>query len=224
MARGGKTTFLLMLFDRLKAENYAPICISFNGDFASRPKETHRHAILRLIANELLEQTSDMLNITVSEERLLNYIDTTCGGKPVVLLIDELNSLCANSPLGQDASLLLKAQFLDKAGRYLVFTTHVPMEVDSLTTTTTFMTSRVPASHRKCLTVPMPFSLNVDLLRTMSSDCNALTGAEVALYSGIPSIIYSVKTNGETSPTERFKRQRIDIRGQNSCSTLSEKY
>ena len=52
-------------------------------------------------------------------------------GNNVVLLIDELNSL--GVPLDSGAAELLSEMFLDRAGRFLVFTSHfpVPIEADS---------------------------------------------------------------------------------------------
>ena len=51
-------------------------------------------------------------------------LDRTSDGRPVVLLMDELNPL--SSPLEYTASRFPKEQFLDRKGRsYLVFTTHV---------------------------------------------------------------------------------------------------
>jgi hypothetical protein len=41
----------------------------------------------------------------------------------------------------------------------------------------------------------------------MSDMCGAITPAEVMLYGGIPSLIYSVKTMNEISPEERFSNK-----------------
>jgi hypothetical protein len=43
-------------------------------------------------------------------------------------LADELNQI--GSPLDEESSNFLKAEFLDKAKRYLVFTSHVFMDVE----------------------------------------------------------------------------------------------
>jgi len=49
-------------------------------------------------------------------------------GKIVVLLIDELNKM--GVPLDADTSSFLTENFLDKKGRYLIFSSHVQFHVD----------------------------------------------------------------------------------------------
>ena len=51
LARGGKTTFMQQVFVALKESAlYAPIFISFNGNFALQKGESQLQALLRLIA------------------------------------------------------------------------------------------------------------------------------------------------------------------------------
>ena len=54
LARGGKSTFLRVLFDRLKRQGYVPIVINFNGSFARRPGESNLEAVLRLVCIQFL--------------------------------------------------------------------------------------------------------------------------------------------------------------------------
>jgi hypothetical protein len=119
-------------------------------------------------------------------------LDQYIGNEPFVLLIDELNSLAA--PLDGEASSVLRRLFQDKENRYLVFTTHVPMDTE-------------PTPRRGCLTVPFSPCLDLGALRAMSPQCESLTYAEVMLYGGIPSLIYSVKALGEMTPEVRFARK-----------------
>jgi hypothetical protein len=61
-----------------------------------------------------------------------------------------------------------------------------------------------PPSPRGCLTVPFHPTLDLSSLRAMSDMCSAVTPADVMLYGGIPSLIYSVKAMWKMTPEERF--------------------
>jgi hypothetical protein len=58
-----------------------------------------------------------------------NFYDSE---SPVVLLIDELNVLSSGMPLDSDASQFLKRYFLDMKQRYLVFTSHILLDLDQV--------------------------------------------------------------------------------------------
>ena len=60
----------------------------------------------------------------------MDHIERTAAGKPVVLLIDELNILSKGEPLDATVSQFLKTNFLDQKDRYLVFTSHILMDLD----------------------------------------------------------------------------------------------
>jgi hypothetical protein len=200
LARGGKTTILSFLFDELQRLGVRAIFITFNGssNFKSRQGESQRDAILRVIATQLVDiGDSDPLNIQCDEDELDKYI----GELPLVLLIDELNALSA--PIDGAAGGMLRRLFLDKNNRYLVFTTHIPISLEPKASD--FMTSSFnPPSPRGCLTVHLPQCIDLNSLRNMSVQCEALTPAEVMLYGGIPSLIYSIKAMGEMTPNVRF--------------------
>ena len=53
----------------------------------------------------------------------------------------------------------------------------------------------------------MPKSFSLDKLCSMHPDCQASTGCQVVFYSGILSLIYTVKTN----PTYDFEQRFRDI-------------
>jgi hypothetical protein len=206
LARGGKSTFLRLLFDALNRDGrYAPIIVTFNGYFVRRHGESACNAFLRLIASQLLTLPNgfDPLNIVCDANYLFDYISANSSGKAVVLLIDELNAL--GTPLDVEFSALLKGRFLDSVRRYLVFSTHVPLELDIMSNT------NIPPSPRGFLSVPLPISFDLYELQNMSSECHALTPVEVAIYGGIPSLIYSVKSLLEMSPLQRFNSQQIQI-------------
>ena len=203
LARGGKSTFLRLLFDALKTDGFAPIIITFNGPFVRRTGESNCDAILRLIAIQLLPDAVNKLNVVCDQDYLFDYISSHCDGKNIVLLIDELNALSV--PLDADAAAMLKNYFLDRVGYYLVFTTHVHLDLDLMANV------NAQVSSRGFKTVHLPISINTTELGTMSDDCKSLTPVEVAFFGGIPSLIFSVKSLHEMSPEERFDQQPIDI-------------
>ena len=195
LARGGKTTILSLFFDELQRQGCRVIFITFNGssNFQRRQGESQRDAILRLIATQLVDiGHNDPLNIQCDEQKLDDFI----GELPFVLLIDELNAL--DTPVDSDARRMLRRLFLDKKDRYLVFTTHVPISLEP--------SDHLP-SPRGCLTVPLYQCMEIHWLRNMSVQCEALTPSEVMLYGGIPSLIYSIKSMHEMTPSERFFRK-----------------
>ena len=128
---------------------------------------------------------------------LLNHIAQSCDGKPVVLLIDELNMLAVHGrtvELEDDVRQFLKMHFLDPAGRYLVYSSHIPLEVDGFVT--------VKGSGRFAVSVPQPLSRDLVALRKMSEKCEDMTPSEVAYYGGIPSLLYCYK-QGALNAQER---------------------
>ena len=190
LARGGKTTVLRQLFDKLKEQGCAPIIINFNGDTTRRKGESDVQLLLRLIGSQFVVDVpdEDMESLVCDQQSLMKHIDTTSDGKPVVLLIDELNAL--GTPINGKLGVLLKREFLDKKNRYLVYTSHVPMTVD-----TPLKESIQTGSGRQFKMVAhMPQTTDLQLLQSMSKECGALTPTEMVLYGGIPALIYSVKT------------------------------
>ena len=130
LERGGKTTILHLLFKALKDQGFAPIYISFNGSFDRFPGETAAHAILRLIAVHFIDnlpagQDPSRYDFNFSEAQVLQHLDDSSGGRPVILLIDELNVL--GLPIDTDGTSLLCRQ----AQRYVVFSTTVLMDLDT---------------------------------------------------------------------------------------------
>jgi hypothetical protein len=109
-------------------------------------------------------------------------------------LIDELNVL--GVPLDNATSVMLKEHFLDKTGYFLVFSTHVALDLEM-----NFMPNEnVPASSRGTEIVHMPMAMNLQQLRAMSPECVSLTSVEAAFYGGIPSLMFSVKSLREMTP------------------------
>jgi hypothetical protein len=130
LGRGGKSTVLRKLFNALKKSDMKvnPVYISFNGNFKFQDGESQAQAILRMIASQLINTGgSTSVDLVCDEEYLEKYIRES--ERPLILLIDELNSL--GNPLQTNAAILLRKMFLDPADRYLVFSTHAYLTVDS---------------------------------------------------------------------------------------------
>jgi hypothetical protein len=216
LSRGGKSTVLNELFKRLQSMRINCILISFNrnGGYQPRSGESQRNAILRMIAARLVTSCSpqQMVDIECDETALDNYI----GLEPFILLIDELNAL-STGPVDSDGRQLLRAMFLDRPNRYLVFSTHIPLTVDDDFTHAALSTG---TGTRGCRVVPMPVETDLRMVWTMDGCDHNVTSAEVALYGGIPSLIYSVKHLNEMKPQERFNRE--DFSSFNSDMLLGE--
>lgn len=201
LARGGKSTTLCLIFEELKKHKICPIFITFNGSstFLPRQGETQCAAILRMVALQLVDLRGiDAIRIVCNEDYLDDYLGAAC---PVVLLIDELNALAA--PIDEDAGRMLRRLFLDKPNRYLLFSSHVPLNVDPIASHY-ILSPDIPPSSRGCHVLDFTPCIDVLALRAMSSKCSSLSPSEVSLYCGIPSLIYSVKALRERTPALRF--------------------
>lgn len=121
------------------------------------------------------------------------------SSKPVVLLIDELNRLCSPGKLEEEKSLFL--HFLDPTDRYLVFTSHFCLNIDSYMPGT---------SGRSSISATLfPRARNEESIRGVPNR-EAVTKAETIYYSSIPSLIYCAKNHEETV-FARFSREHLAI-------------
>ena len=189
--RGGKTTLLAHLFDKVKdIENYCPIFISFNGFSGIQPRsgESRLETLLRAIAVTLLQPSAstDTQSVTCDEGTLTDYLDGQKG--VIVLMIDELNLLLPKGTQDDKVACFLRSVFLIPANRYLVFTTHEPIG-DQVAEYTGKPGSISP---RGVTTAAMPMSLNVTQQRRIPG-CETLALGEVLFFSGIPSLLRCFK-------------------------------
>ena len=222
LGRGGKSTFLWCLFRALKADGFSPIHISFNGGFLRGNRETQLSALLRLLGSEFMDSSSVATQSPVFSARsVIDHIERTSGGSKAVLLIDDLDVL-AGGPMDADTTSFLKKEFLDKAGRYLVFTSRIPLNVDEAKADelSEFFQYRT-ASPRGLISVHQPHSVDLTELRKMPG-CAALTSAEVTIYGGIPSLIYSFKGRDRYTPRERVQLQDIQLPKKHQNRLLGE--
>ncbi|CAE7763956.1 unnamed protein product, partial [Symbiodinium necroappetens] len=192
--RGGKTTVLLHVFDELKCESKNPIFISFNGDSLIRQLENESclEAMLRAIAMALMKEKPknhrEAARIRCRPHVLEEYLKDK---NDVVLIVDELNVLLKPSESDGYAAVgaFLREQFLDPAGRCLIFSTHVPTSLGL-----SHLLGEGSGSSRTAEIVEMPRSDDMQKLRGMHEQCEALTPCEAVYYGRIPSLMYSVKT------------------------------
>ena len=108
-SRGGKTSFLRCLYDRLQSAEIAPIIVNLNGDFQLQHDETVLQALARVIGKALCPSLKDEegpYDLTCDINSLKQFINSR--PERVVLLVDELNAL--GTPLAADASFF----FLNK--------------------------------------------------------------------------------------------------------------
>lgn len=206
LARGGKTTTLSCVVDALQERtSLKTITISFNGQgeaaFQRRQGESQSQAILRLIAAQLVEcQPAEAKRLVVDRTYLDDYL-----GNNIVLVVDELNRLTQGEPPDGEAAALLREMFLDKAGRYLVYSTHVPITVD--TAQMSFGSATKDPSDRGIITVNMSLASSVEQLQALP-DCSALTAYRAAWFGYIPSLVLTATTEERltgATPARRFR-------------------
>lgn len=212
LGRGGKTTLLYLLFNALKQSGMMPIYINFNAHFYKYPNESQKQAILRMIALQLCDlERKEKFIYQVDDDAFIEYFDNISHGKQAILLIDEINMLSMGRPLESSAASFLKKHFLDRANRYLVYTTHLPLNVES-TLDKTLGSTNSPPSPRSLRVIHLPESTDLVKLRSMSVNCQALTSTEVAIYGAIPSLIYVSKEYVHDASTKnRFDSAGIAV-------------
>ena len=227
MARGGKTTFLYELFDQLQKVGVLPVFITFL-DYNPSTRETALQSITRQIASQLLSLQLTPLEqdrlFVADPDTLWRYIDTVCADRPVVLLIDELNML--GYPLDREAAIALKHEWLDRKGRYLIFSSHVPLNLDESMAAASYLQpgAGMPVSDRDVATVPMPNCTNPrELEKMFPCGGTSVSPAEVAMYSGVPSLMYVAKSSSHTEDlVARFNRARIHVAPAEAPEVLAE--
>jgi hypothetical protein len=196
MDQGGKTTVLRQLFDELKKPgDVNPVYINFKNNFILYPGETHSEAILRLIAEQLIdsEKLDQPIRIKCSRYHLEKYI--VASKRPFVLIIDDLD-LLSYPLLEYKSAWLLRVMFLDPPDRYLIYSSRRFMVVDESITNE----GEVKQSNaRKHILINQPKSFDLKELRSISPSCRDLTLAEAQYYGGIPSLIFYSKESNETT-------------------------
>ena len=202
-ARGGKTTFLLKLGERLAETEYLPIFVSFNGEspVKRRDNELADEWLYRTIAYALLPANSSLRqdvadefgNKTCQKSTLQSYFECQ---KNVVLLVDELNQLLLRGPTKeeekaeQDAARFMKNVFLGPEGTYMVFTSHIQ-------STGLDLTQYMEGDSVRGLEITgLPFADELGELQNMSPAFSGLTHMKAAYYSRVPALLWSSHDDG----------------------------
>ena len=205
--RGGKTTFLVYLFELVKAEpGYLPIFISFNGFFGIQRKrgESRLQTILRAIAVTLLPATpTDTQSVSCDEDTLCDHLERQNG--IIVLMIDELNLLVPKGTTDNEVASFLRRVFLSPENRYLVFTTHEPFDGSQIAEYTGGKSRAY--SPRGVIARDLPRSVNVTEQRGIPQ-CRALSAGNV-LFSQVFLRCSAVGSSSTTSkPGSNSSRSR----------------
>ncbi len=199
LARGGKTTALLALFDRLKDDGNNVMFISFNNssNFMRLEEESEEEAFYRVIAAQLVDSNGYEGKVVPDWETLDRHI----GVRPFVLLVDEINAL--SFPVSGKLSIILKKYFLDKANRFLVISSHFPVDLELE------FNRESAGSLRSCEVLSLPTCTKIKLIRKMSDKCSHISVPTVAYYGGFPSLLYSRFQNEDFDPDQWFLRSKF---------------
>lgn len=168
----------------INSDNYV-ITISLNGGFHPREGESLLQGLVRLIAYQMVEHhATDRDDLFVCNEVALlqRLLEINNQNKTVILLVDELNKM--GVPLGLDTSAFLTTNFLDKKGRYLIFSSHVQFPIDSFQASPAMTSS----SGREMRVLPLPFCTERQVLQSMID--GSVTDLQITLTVGIPSLLY----------------------------------
>ena len=199
MARSGKTTLLHALFNKLiEDDEFSPILLDFNGNgnFEQRSGETDYDAFLRWVATSVLyKQNAAVPKFTCRKRDLEEYLKKS--PKPIVLLVDEIN--CLNNNISVPLAKLLRRTFLDKADRYLCFTSHWLVRLDKIAGKTSS-----PPSPRTAIDVPVPHTQKVEEINKFLGT-KKVTRLQVAQYMGSVGLLVSIFGSQRFNTTEHFE-------------------
>jgi hypothetical protein len=191
-SRGGKTRALHELAMALRKENDtdAIIYVSFNGltslsawEYGQPLEALCRRILFAALGNEDTRRFRIFNESTAAEK---SDVTDWLGDTACILLIDELNLV--EDSINADFAIFLKENFLEKAGRALVFSSHV---LSVKKTLTDYMHS---PSEREVKIMKLPVVDNLEQAKSLL-DCPALS-PHLALYLGLlPSLFYAAKLN-----------------------------
>lgn len=126
-------------------------------------------------------------------------------GKTVVLLIDELNKM--GVPLDSSTSSFLTNHFLDRIGRYLIFSSHVHLQVDVPSGVVVAANMLASPSGRTMMSLPLPFCTDRAVLEDMLGGSSSITDLKITFSIGIPSLLFIMS---RASRKEMTFQQRFD--------------
>ena len=184
MARSGKTTLLIEVYRALVADTkFEAILVTFNGQsgFTLRVDESPTVGFCRGLHEQLMGVTNHM---APSVDALKDYL-AKCT-KPLVLLVDELNSLTPD--VDTELAILLREEFLDRPNRYLVFTCHHRMPLSEA------LGSRgIENSPRPSVSIGVPTSLVIADYNAIFGDHRKISPVELAQWGGLCGLAWSIQ-------------------------------
>ena len=184
MARSGKTTLLNEVYRTLVADaKFEAILVTFNGQsgFTLRVGESPTVGFCRGLHEQLMGVTNHM---APSVDALKDYL-AKCT-KPLVLLVDELNSLTPD--VDTELAILLREEFLDRPNRYLVFTCHHMMTLSEALGSRT----GTEDSPRPSVPIGVPTSLVIAEYNAIFGDARKISRVEIALWGGLCGLAWSI--------------------------------
>ena len=210
MARSGKTTLLHSLFNKfLDEEKFNPILVDFNGDngFFPLDGESDYDACLRWVATSVLFEEHETVPVPAfncTEQDLEEYLSTS--PKPIVLLVDNLNHLSylnENKRLSIRLARLLRKLFLDKPDRYLCYTSHWDMNLETVSGH-----ERAICIYYTTKYVRLPRAQNAEEVNQViqSKSKNNITPVQVAAHLGSVGLLVS-KYDLDYDPSVQFERR-----------------
>ena len=205
-SRGGKTRCLLEIAHALKRrdQGLAVLFVSFN-DFSPLVHDEQQdplQALLRRIVFQATKEYStdsskeEAFDIFREQEAIFNpsQFRTWLGQTPAILLVDELNNLIEltqpNSASASDFGKFVKSNFISKASRYMVFSSHI---IGTLGDLTNFVDPS-KGSKRRVILQALPRISGLSMAKKID---HKLESVRQALRCGfIPGLIYDQRPSG----------------------------
>ena len=206
-SRGGKTRALLELAHELRQRDndMAILFVSFN-DISSLQVSEQADPLQALCRRIVLPATRDYIaahdkgKVFSSFCHTTQYIDPVglgswLGDTPAILLIDELNNLHELTVRESDAAYMfgqfLKENFIARAKRYVVFSSHIITALDSLRT----YLDQSHGSARKVILQSLPHIYNLTMAQKI--DPSIVTVRQVLRCGCVPGLIYDQRPTGQ---------------------------
>ena len=218
MRQRRKTTFLKELGKALStstSRNFVPLYVTFNGGSKVKRREGEGADgwLYRTIAHALLPEDNPLKDglaeelggLTCEKGVLEEYLKDK---EDMVLLVDELNQLIgkskneAESEAEKRCAVFLKENFLQRAGAYLVFTSHIQsIRYDLINYMEGFR-----ASDRQVKLASLPVVDKLEDLKKMDQTKFAgLTYMEATYFSRVPALLWTSRC-GDHSLRNTFQR------------------
>ena len=205
-SRGGKTRALLEMAHELKRRNTAVVVlfVSFN-DVSSLLDSEQLNPLQALLRRIIVQATSDYIADSDKEAAFDRfraqqdvfdpvYFEAWLGDLPAILLVDELNNLQElkqhDSASASVFGHFVKANFISRANRYMVFSSHVVSALEDFRN----YVDRSYGSKRSVILQPLPRISRLSMAQRIDP---RLVSVRQAFRCGfIPGLIYDQRPSG----------------------------